>query len=282
MVSKTRHSIKSNLFLLIITMIILGMSNSLFAEGQHESIDDYSQVSRYESYAGDSPMGPTIIASTSWVASIVEAAGAKNVTTLAPITLKHPPEYDFSPKDIITATDADLLFWAGYEGFIKKLVSAANINDKKIEKVNTGNSPELLRENVMRISKLLSSESEANEWLVQLNSLFAELRKHVSSLSEDEKRVIVQFHQIPFISSLGYTIVATFGPKEITMSDVSEIEKLTFSTIIDNYHSPGGMAFSKEGREYVELLNFPGPFMTNSILSVIKHNAKELGLLDRE
>lgn len=276
------NSFKRKVFLLLFITITLVAHSALFAEGQKESVDDYSQSSRYDSYAGDSSMGPTIIASTSWVASIVEASGAKNVVTLAPITLKHPPEYDFSPNDIMKATDADLLFWAGYEGFMKKLVSVANIDQKKIERVNTGNSPELLRENVTRISALLSTQSEANKWLTELDTLFATLKEHVSSLSEDEKRVVVQFHQIPFIESLGYTIVATFGPKDITMSDVKEIENLTFSTIIDNYHSPGGAAFNKEGREYVELLNFPGPYSTNSILSVIRHNSKELGLLDRE
>ncbi len=253
---------------------------ALYAQGKIESSDDDAYASRYDSYATNTSMGPSIIASTSWVASIVEASGAKKVTTLAPTTLKHPPEYDFTPNDIIQATSADLLFWAGYEGFMKKLVSVANIDEKKVERVNTGNSPELLRENVTRISRLLSTQTYANEWLIELDTLFDSLKKEVANLSEQEKRVIVQFHQIPFIESLGYTIVATFGPKEITMSDVKEIEKLNFHTIIDNYHSPGGMAFSKEGREYVELLNFPGPYNTNSILTVITHNATQLGLLD--
>jgi len=281
MVLTVENSSRRKTVSVILILITLIASTSLFGEGQKESLDDYSQVSRDESYAGDSSMGPTIVASTSWVSAIVEAAGGKNITTLAPITLKHPPEYDFSPKDIITATDADLLFWAGYEGFMKKLVSVANIDERKLERVNTGNSPELLRENVERLSKLLSTQHEATQWLVELDNVFTELKNQVASLSEEEKRVIVQFHQIPFITSLGYTIVATFGPKEITMSDVKEIEKLQFSTIIDNYHSPGGRAFHKEGRTYVELLNFPGPFNTDSILSVIKYNSKELGLLDR-
>ncbi|NCB02512.1 MAG: hypothetical protein EOM67_10150 [Spirochaetia bacterium] len=272
---------KYKVFLITLLMGSLFISTGLFAEGQKEVIDDDSSVSRYESYAGESSMGPTIISSTSWVSAIVEASGAKKITTLAPITLKHPPEYDFSPKDIITATKGDLLFWAGYEGFMKKLVSAANIDENKIYKVTTGNTPQLLRGNVEKISALLGTQKEGTLWLTSLDSLFDTLKENVKNLSESEKRVIVQYHQKGFIESLGYTVVAVYGPQEITMSDVKEIEKLQFATIVDNYHSPGGMAFSKEGRNYVELVNFPGPFKTDSILSVIEHNGKELGLLDR-
>jgi len=37
----------------------------------------------------------------------------------------------------------------------------------------------------------------------------------------------------------------------------------------------------KSGRGYVQLVNFPGPFETRSILDVLKYNAGQLGLLDK-
>ena len=268
-------------FLAIFLFTFISSGIGLFAEGQVDQEDAQSSASRYESYAGNSSISPTIISSTSWVSAIVEAGGGENITTLAPITLKHPPEYDFSPKDIITATKGDILFWAGYEGFMKKLFTAAEIDENKIYQITTGNTPELLKENVMRISTFLSKQDQGKAWIAELDSLFSQLREKVSSLGENERKVIVQFHQKGFIESLGYDVVAVYGPNEITMSDVKDIEKLEFSMIIDNYHSPGGIAFTKEGRKYVQLLNFPGPFKTDSILSVIRYNGNQLGLLDR-
>ncbi|MDC7246752.1 MAG: hypothetical protein PQJ35_00240, partial [Sphaerochaetaceae bacterium] len=90
----------------------------------------------------------------------------------------------------------------------------------------------------------------------------------------------VQFHQKPFIEELGYTVVATVGPGDLSIGDVKAIEDLSFSLIIDNYHSPGAQTFENEGRKYIQLINFPGPFDTDSVISVIEYNAKMLGLLD--
>ena len=66
-----------------------------------------------------------IVASTSWVGAIAGAAGAKDVTVLAPIELRHPPEYDYKPEDIVRVLKADYVLWAGYEPFIKKMIQAA-------------------------------------------------------------------------------------------------------------------------------------------------------------
>jgi zinc transport system substrate-binding protein len=269
-----------NIVLLPLLVLLTFSIHPLFSEGSTELADDTSQASRTQAYAGDQPMGPTIISSTSWVTAIVESSGGVDVTTLAPNTLKHPPEYDFSPKDIITATKADILFWAGYEGFMKKLFEAAQIDESKIVLVHTGYTEELLSENIRRISALLGNKEEGEQQIQQIAALFSTLQEKVSSLSDQQRSVIVQAHQQPFIESLGYNIVATIGPGDVTLTDVQTIEKLQFSTIIDNYHSPSAQTFQNDERTYVQLLNFPGPFGTDSIISVITYNAKLLGLLD--
>jgi len=275
------HSLFRRFTLILILVSLALTTQPLFSEGEVETNDDSSQASRTESYAGETSMGPSIIASTSWVAAIVESAGGERVTTLAPNTLKHPPEYDFSPNDIIKATKADLLFWAGYEGFMNQLFEAAEIDESKIIKVNTGYTVELLSENIRRISPLFGKSEEGEKEIEQIQTLFSSLQEKVAQLSESDKQVIVQAHQKPFIQSLGYTIVATIGPGDLSIQDVKDIEQQSFSMIIDNYHSPGGLSFDNEERTYVQLINFPGPFDTQSILSVIQYNGKELGLLDR-
>ncbi len=97
-----------------------------------QGVDEQSSASTYASYSGQTvPLSP-IVASTSWVAAMARAAGAKRITVLAPIELRHPPEYDFRPGDIIAATQAQWIIWAGYEGFIKNLIAAAQINQEKV------------------------------------------------------------------------------------------------------------------------------------------------------
>ncbi len=252
----------------------------LAAEGAAEQKDDITSSSVYASYSGKTGIRPTIVASTSWIASIVSLASDYPVTVLAPLNLKHPPEYDFKPQDIITAGKADLLFWGGYEGFMKRLFEAGSIDQDRIYTVQTGNTPTLIRENVERISKFLTTTEAGENGLAQVDALFEEMRSGVASLSEEERRAVVQFHQKGFIEALGFTVVAVIGPGELTVQDIKRIEELDFSLIADNYHSTQATSFKGEGRRYVELVNFPGPFGTESLISVLEHNGRQLSLLD--
>ena len=58
------------------------------------------------SAAGLAAEEPVVVASTSWVALMVKAAGIDDVTILAPIELRHHPEYDYLPSDIALVTQA--------------------------------------------------------------------------------------------------------------------------------------------------------------------------------
>ncbi|MEK5232113.1 hypothetical protein MHB42_10105 [Lysinibacillus sp. FSL K6-0232] len=61
-----------------------------------------------------------VVASTSLTAMIAKAAGAKNVTYIAPLELRHPPEYDYRPSDLSKITDSYIIY-LGYEPFMKKI-----------------------------------------------------------------------------------------------------------------------------------------------------------------
>jgi len=60
-----------------------------------------------------------VIASTSWVQAFAIAAGAKNVVTIAPFELQHPPEYEIKPSDLLAVQHASLIVYSGYEKFAK-------------------------------------------------------------------------------------------------------------------------------------------------------------------
>jgi zinc transport system substrate-binding protein/iron/zinc/copper transport system substrate-binding protein len=265
---------------IVLAMITVVGSFMLGAQGTPESTlaDSESQASRYASYAGTTSMGPSIVASTSWVGSIVQAAGASDVQVLAPIELRHPPEYDFSPQDIIKASKADLVFWAGYEGFIRNLTEAAEIDENRIIRVDTNNAPDKLANSVFHVASLLGTTDSWELWKAQLDEISTRMLDRAQEVHTEEIPVAVQFHQQAFARYLGYNVVAVFGPQELTLSDVSAIEALDPDIIIDNWHSPQGQPFMDQDRTYVELINFPGPFATDTLLDVLIRNATVLGL----
>ncbi len=257
-------------------LILISLPLFLFAQGA----DEASAASRYDSYAGKTPMGPKIVASTSWVGAIAEAAGASQVQVLAPVELRHPPEYDFSPKDIISASQADLVLWAGYEGFVKNLAKAAGIGEERLVKVNTNNAPDQLAQSVEAIAQLLDTSDRYVAWKEELDVLASRLLAASAGQENTKKRAAVQFHHQNLARYLGYDVVYVFGPQELTLNDLRKVDELNPDTIIDNWHSVQGQSFATSERSYVQLINFPGPFGARSILDVLEYNGRQLGLLD--
>ena len=261
-------------FTIMIMLTLVG--GILFAQGAN----DMSGASRYDSYAGNTSMGPKIVASTSWVGAIVEASGGRQVQILAPVELRHPPEYDFSPQDIIDASRADLVFWAGYEGFVKNLVRAANISENRLVRVNTNNAPDQLAESVRQVALLLDTTDHFESWKRELDALDATMLEAAEKMHTKGMRAAVQFHHQAFARYLGYEVVYVFGPQELTLNDIRAIEELDVDVVIDNWHSVQGESFRSPARKYVQLVNFPGPFGTKGILDVLRYNARQLALVD--
>lgn len=245
----------------VAAVVLIASLASLYAQGVAEPQDQ-----------------PDIVASTSWVAAMAEAAGATNVALLAPVELKHPPEYDFKPSDIIKAANARLLLWAGYEGFMKELFSATGAPDEKIVKVSTNNSPDLLVEAVRALARVLGTEQQELAWEIGLDEFS---RRTLASAAEKQVprlRAAVQFHHQALARWLGYEVVAVFGPNEMTISQLQLITQLNVDLVIDNWHSPLGLALKDQEPSYVQLINFPGQGGTKTLLDVLHYNMRQLGL----
>lgn len=257
---------------LVAFLVVPGM---LFAQGE----DELSSASRYDAYAGTKSMGPSIVASTSWVGAIAEAGGAQDVLVLAPVELRHPPEYDFSPQDIVRASQADLVFWAGYEGFVKNLIQAAELSENRLINVQTNNAPDKLSESAAAVSRLLGTEEAYGVWKEQLDVLSSRMLEGAEAQEAKDTKVAVQFHHQALARYLGYDVIHVYGPQELTMNDIRDIEAMNPDLIMDNWHSPQGAPLQKDGRQYVQLVNFPGPFDTTSILDVLEYNARQLSLI---
>lgn len=94
------------------------------------------------------------------------------------------------------------------------------------------------------LASRLGTEEAAGRWLEEYEKIMEEVDR--ASDSTGKIRVAVQHHQKDFVESLGYDIVAVFGPGEITMDDVYGIEELDSDLIIDNWHSPQRQGFLAE------------------------------------
>lgn len=219
-----------------------------------------------------------VLASTTWVGAMAEAAGADGVRVLTPAELRHPAEYDFSPRDVGYAAEADLLIWAGYEPFMEGLFEAAGISEDRILRVSTSNVPPRMAEAVRTIAETLGTEVQYERWKRDLDRLAERLRSAAEELGAAEIPVAVHFHQRGFVDWLGFPVVAEFGPAEMTPAQLVRILAQRPAMIIDNWHVPHGEPLRGEGREYTSLINFPGPHGTDDLFDVLQYNAHQLGL----
>ncbi|MCK9288213.1 MAG: hypothetical protein PHU24_01805 [Sphaerochaetaceae bacterium] len=257
---------KKNVFVMIFVTLMFIVSVPVFTQA-------FTEVQREEA---DSQV---VIASTSWVSAMAEAAGVHVTKILAPLELRHPPEYDFRPSDIITAAEADVLLWAGYESFMNELAQAAKIPEEKIIKVSTNNSPDLLRVSVSNLASRLKTEEYLNDWLKELDEFELAVLNNTKLHNTGKIKAAVQFHHQSLAKWLGYDVVAVFGPEELTLGQLQTIEALQPQIIIDNWHNASGQSLATAGRTYVQLINFPGQGETTSILEVLRYNMELLGLL---
>lgn len=252
--------------LVIILLLLTVSSFGVFAQAAHELLEN------------SEPAGPVAVASTSWVAAMAEAAGLKHVTVLAPVELKHPPEYDFRPSDVIRAATADILLWAGYEAFVKELIAAADIDAEKIILVSTNNAPDVLRTSVSTLAESLGTQAAYAVWADELTQFEQDAQILAKQHQTDTIRVAVQFHHQLLARWLGYDVVSVFGPNELTIGQLQDIESKNPSLIIDNWHNPSGQMLATNHRTYVQLINFPGLGETKSLLDVLRYNIRLLGL----
>lgn len=217
-----------------------------------------------------------IVASTSWVGAIAKAAGADEVTILAPIELRHPPEYDYKPQDVVKALEADYIVWAGYEPFVKKLAAAHPEITSKLIVVRTTNIPDNLVNMTRMLATKFGTEKSQQDWEAIFLSKMASFKEKASKAQANTQKVAVSVHQAEFITWLGYDIVKTFGGNQLSPADIAQINQLKPDLIIDNYNSLDGRLLADHS-EYVILFNFPTKDYPE-LIDVLAENIKRLGL----
>jgi hypothetical protein len=217
-----------------------------------------------------------VVASTSWTAAFARAAGATQVTTIAPAELQHPPEYDIKPSDLEAVGNAALVVYGGYEKFARRLAETSAGSGTRTLQVFTDNAPGAVKAQARRIAEAIGTVSVHEQWIVGFDALAEQVRREVQAAWPD-RRAVVQKMQRSFAEWLGFEVVGEFGPAEPSPAVVLDLVRAKPALVIDNYHNPSGRAIAESLKApYAALINFPGKDGTRSIEDLYRHNAQLL------
>lgn len=219
-----------------------------------------------------------VIATTSWTAAYALAAGATDVSVLAPYEMVHPSEYELRPGDITSLSNSKLIIYAGYEVMVGQIKSGLKIPEEKMVKISTSYNFSEIETSVMIIAKHLGTESIATKNLEEIKQLLINGRNNVHKKKLDQQPVLVHFFQESFAKELGINPSMTFGPAPPEPKQILEMAQTNAVLILDNAHNPvgGSMKDILKNGEYKQLLNFPGLYQTRTIADVIRYNVDQL------
>ncbi|MDR1586348.1 MAG: metal ABC transporter substrate-binding protein [Treponema sp.] len=222
------------------------------------------------------PGAKLVVASTTWIAAIARAAGAEHIRVLAPAELRHPPDYELKPSDLAAASRADLVLYAEWDTFARRLKETAGSAGVAALEVKTSNRPEDIKAEARGIAQILGTADRFASWAAAFDSLAEEIRQSVSGRWAGRRVVVERMHR-PFAEWLGLDIAGEYGPAEPSPSVIAELARLRPDLVIDNYHVPTGRPIAEAaGAVYAELINFPGRDGTVTIEDVFGYNAREL------
>ena len=222
------------------------------------------------------PSGPKIVASTSWVAAFAAAAGATDITVIAPSNLQHPPDYDPKPSDLLAVADADYVLLAGFEGFAARMQEAAGGDLDKIVMVMTENSPATIRAEVTRLGELFGTQAAAEAYLANFDQEYERLSTTLQAKVGAAKPVVVaQLFATPWVYFAGLEPAGTYGPMPMTPAELKTLADAQPAFVFENVHMGGGdPVVEATGAVKVDLLNFPGDDL--DLLKVFATNAERI------
>lgn len=219
-----------------------------------------------------------ILASSSWTAAYVYAAGIDDVDILAPVDMIHPSEYELNLNDFKRINDADFIVYGGYEVAFKELMKNNSVNKNKFIKINTGYNLETIKASVNLIASKTNTLNAARANLDSIASAFSSARKLIEDHNLNGKPVICHFFQKDFITETGMIPVYIFGPSPLEAYQIKEIADKNAVLIADNLHNPiaDPIAEIKKNIRKVDLINFPGTNKTRSLIDVINFNINQI------
>ena len=215
---------------------------------------------------------PTVVTTTTILGSIVKDLAGNSVEVMiiaSPAVC--PAHYDIKPSDVYAFSKADLILYHGFEPWISSLVESSGTKAPLVKVSGSWNTPKGVENYYTKVANILKEKlgldvsEKLNSVLAELNETKLILKNKAEAVGASNVKVIVMKWQKPYVSWLGFNVVADFGPPEkLSSADVENlIEKGKTEgvmLVISNLQSGtifGESLASEIGAVHVVLTNFP-------------------------
>jgi zinc transport system substrate-binding protein len=216
--------------------------------------------------------GPVVVASTSWAGAFATAAGATNVTLVAPASVPHAPDYDPKPSDLTKIATADYVLYAPFDSFAPRLREAAGGHAKTVE-LNLENTPKTIHSEVTRLGQMFGTSAQAAQWLTTFDRRYAALSAQVKATEpQPAPSTVAQAFMAYWGEFAGLPVKGTYGPEPVTPGQLAHLTTLHPRVVLANAHIPSNPDIP--GASTVELINYPGPDL--KLLEVFEENTRRL------
>ena len=218
-----------------------------------------------------------VVASTSWAAAFADIAGADEVESIAPVDLRHPPEYEITVSDVQKISESEVFIYAGFERMMKTLGSKVANKGTSVQ-VTLDNSLATVKTSTLLIAKALGTEDIQKVRFAEYEELVKEGQKKVLKKKLNKKKVLCNKNQTYLAKELGLEIVGVFGPGAVSAEELLEAKKAGYDLIIDNIHNPTGKPVTEvlPKAKYIEWRNFPTAVEHDALKKVVSDNIELL------
>jgi len=219
-----------------------------------------------------------VVATNSWTAAFAAAAGATDITTIAPSDLRHPAEYELKPSDVAALKNADVIVFTGFEVMAKKLADAAGSQAIRMLQIGADYSLPTMRSSILAIADALGTGPKAKEGVAALEAFMSSWKAELAAAGLGGAPVVVHVFQQPLMAELGFSMEGMFGPGPLEAAQIARLSPTRARFIVDNWHNEAGAPLRETMKtsRYVSLINFPGPDGTKGLLDVLADNRARL------
>ena len=218
-----------------------------------------------------------VVASTSWAAAFADIAGADEVESIAPVNLRHPPEYEITVSDVQKISDSEVFIYAGFERMMKTLGDKVPNKGVSVQVV-LDNSLATVKESTLKIAQALGTEEIQKVRFAEYEKLVKDGQKKALKKKLNKKKVLCNKNQTYLAKELGLDIVGVFGPGPVSAEELLEAKKAGYDLIIDNIHNPTGKPVTEilPKAKYIEWRNFPTAVEHDALKKVVEENIELL------
>ena len=227
-------------------------------------------------YAASAGTKNAVVASTSWTAAFADLAGINDVTTIAPTSLRHPPEYELTVQDLQTIASSSVFIYAGFERMMQTIGTSAGA--AKMVQIPCDNSIATVQQNAKTLSALFHTEQQSERRVQKYIEEIEAAKKTLAASGLAKKRVFCNINQTYLAEDLGLNIAQTFGPAPVTSLQIADAATEQYDIIIDNIHNPVGSPLAEVTPQalYLTWRNFPEQVEKDALLNMVRQNIQAL------